>query len=285
MGAIRDFLSRDINFHQTKRDKWNLVIFMTVFVPLFLLIFQPFGVNNFDPTHSISRQFFFSMIGFGLVQGFVLYVYEFGVVPLLFPNRQLWLFGIRMVIELVLIAFVTFLYYNVLGNFHDWRFSSFIDFIFNVGLMSIIPIAIIFLYSSYRSSKEAVKTLELQPKLDLNEKYVSFISSNGKEQLTLTLTDLLFIESQDNYIEINYLDNGSAVKKLLRAKMKDLDSDLQKDFIVRCHRSYMVNLHAVERVTRDAHQMKLYLPAVPVPVPVSRSYIPVLDQLLDIRHK
>ncbi len=59
MSSIQKFFKKEVTIHQSNRDKWSLVLFMMVFVPLFLLIFQPFGVNNFDPTHSISSVFLF----------------------------------------------------------------------------------------------------------------------------------------------------------------------------------------------------------------------------------
>lgn len=285
MSRMLEIFNKEVTFHQSNRDKWNLIIFMTVFVPFFLLIFQPFGVNNFDPTHSIGKVFFFSMIGFGMVQGVVLFLYEFGLVPLVFKSRKLSVFIIRMVLELVLIAASTFLYYNVLGNFHDWHFSSFLDFIFNVGLMSVIPIGIIFLYSNYRDSRIAYQELEMQPKVALREQYVMLQSYNGKEQLTLSRADLRYIEAQDNYISVHYLDKGSVKKHLLRAKIREVEDLLEDDFIVRCHRSFIVNVHAVERVTRDGHQMKLFLSNLSDFVPVSRSYIPKIESLLDVRHK
>lgn len=67
--------------------------------------------------------------------------------------------------------------------------------------------------------------------------------------------------------------------------MKEIEINLKAQFIIRCHRSFIVNVNIVEKVIRDAHQMKLYLPHISKPIPVSRSYIPVLEDLLDVRHK
>ncbi len=285
MNAIQEFLKKEVLFLQSNRDKWSLIIFMAVFVPLFLLVFQPFGVNNFDPTHHISKIFLISMLGFGIVQGLVLTVYEFVIVPFVFKKANCSVFIVRMFLELLLIAFFTFLYYNILGNFHDWYFSSFLDFIFNIILMSLIPLSFIFLYSKYKQTYKAYQLLELQPKLALSEKYINLQSYNGKEKLAITLADLLYIEAEDNYISVFHLEKGMVKKQLLRAKMKDIEANLKSQFIIRCHRSFIVNINTVEKVTRDAHQMKLYLPHISKSIPVSRSYIPVLEALLDVHHK
>jgi hypothetical protein len=279
------FWKQEVNFFTSNRDKWNLILFMAVFVPLFLLIFQPFGVNNFEPTNKISKVFLISMIGFGFVQAIVLTIYEFVIVPLLFIKNSLLIFIVRMLLELVLIAAANFLYYKVLGNFHDWHFRSFLDFVFNITLMSVIPFSIIYFYSKYRKSQEAYQLLELQPRLALTEKHIKLQSLNGKEQLIITIADLLYIEAQDNYISVYYLEKGIVKKQLLRSTMKDVETNLKGEFIIRCHRSFIVNINKVEKVKRDSHQMKLYLPHISQPIPVSRSYIPSLDNLLDVHHK
>jgi len=285
MNTIQKFLKKEVFFLQTRRDKWILIVFVVVFTTLFLLFFQPFGVNNFNQTQRIGKVFFFSMIGFGLVQGFVLTIYEFTIVPFLFKKRTLSVFITRLILELLLIASSTFLFYNLLGNFHDWHFSSFLDFVLNVGLMSMIPFAIIILYSNYKQTQKAYQQLVLQPKLALTEKYINLQSYNGKERLTITLADLLYIEAEDNYVSVFYLDKGIVKKQLLRATMKKIEANLKTQFIIRCHRSFIVNINTVEKVTRDAHQMKLYLPHISKPILVSRSYIPVLEALLDVHHK
>jgi len=181
VNSIQEFLKKEVLFLQSNKDKWSLVIFISLFTFSFLLIFQPFGVNNFDQTQSIGKVFLFSMLGFGLLQGVVLVIYEFAFVPLMFKSKALSSFIIRMTIELVLLSASTFLYYNILGNFHDWYFKSFLDFIFNVGLMSIIPFAIIILYFNYKQTQKAYQLLELQPKLALTEKYINLQSYNSKE--------------------------------------------------------------------------------------------------------
>lgn len=285
MSPLQEFLKKEVVFLQSNRDKWNLIIFMMIFVPLFLLVFQPFGVNNFDPEHNVSITFLISMLGFGLVQGVVLGIYEFVIVPLLFKEKTWSTFLVRMLAELLIIAFFTFLYYNVLGDFHDWNFWSFMSFVINIGLMSIIPFAIIFLYSNYKHAQSAYNLLELQPKLELSDKFIHLQSYNKKEQLTITLNDLLFIEAQDNYVSVHYLEKGCLKKQLLRATMKDVEANLKADFIMRCHRSYIVNMNKVKKVSKEGKYMKLFLPHLEGFIPVSRSYFKTLEAVLSVHHK
>ncbi len=47
--------------------KWIFVSSVGGFLALFLVVFQPFGVSNYDPNFSIDRTFLLSMLAMGLV--------------------------------------------------------------------------------------------------------------------------------------------------------------------------------------------------------------------------
>ena len=282
---IKAFFNKPIETVSSSKDRWIFIVFVSLFVTLFLLVFQPFGINNFDPTHSISQAFLFSVIGFGAVIGLALGVFEFIIGFILFKKQTLLVFFLRTLAELVFVATVIFLYYNVLGNFHDWHFKSYIDFIFNVSIMSVIPIYIILLYIKNRKTKQAYQLLELKPKLELANKYVSLQSSNGKDSISLTLNDLLFVEAEDNYISVSYIERDQLKKQLLRATMKEVEMNLNSEFVLRCHRSFIVNMNKVDKVIKDGHQIKLFIPELSFPIIVSRSYVPKIKALLDTHHK
>jgi len=50
--ASQDYLS---HYFDIARYQLLFALFISVFMMLFLLVFQPFGVNNFDPTFHISQ--------------------------------------------------------------------------------------------------------------------------------------------------------------------------------------------------------------------------------------
>ena len=151
--------------------------------------------------------------------------------------------------------------------------------------MAIIPIVIVIMYAKNRKVRLAFESLELMPKTDIRDAFVNLKSYNSKEQLTVKLIDLLYIEAQDNYVLIYYLEKEIIKKSLLRAKMKDLQSALSSKLIVRCHRSYLVNLNNVHRVNKSSGQMKLHLKYGSKEIPVSKSYILVIQGFFDVHHK
>ena len=125
----------------------------------------------------------------------------------------------------------------------------------------------------------------MKPQTSISDKYVSLKSSNGKDSISLTLNDLLFIEAEDNYISISYLEKNMLKKQLLRTTMKEVEKHLHSEFVLRCHRSFIVNMAKVERIIKEGHQIKLFIPELTSPIVVSRSYISKIITLLDTHHK
>ena len=142
------------------------------------------------------------------------------------------------------------------------------------------------MYFNYKKTKEDYEYLLDLPKKNLNDnRLIHLQSDNGKDIISITQNSLLFIEAQDNYVAIQYLENETSKKELLRTTMKTLEEKLKPYSVIRCHRSFMVNLNNIEKVIGNAHKLNLYVTNSRLPVPVSRSYIPKIKTLLDIHHK
>ena len=62
---------------------------------------------------------------------------------------------------------------------------------------------------------------------------------------------MIFVRSEENYVQIHYLDNDKAKKFVLRSSMKALEDNLSKKGLVRCHRSYFINPSCIKMVHRD----------------------------------
>ena len=82
-----------------------------------------------------------------------------------------------------------------------------------------------------------------------------------------------FSFATDNYICIWYIKNDQLKKQLMRITMKDISEQLANTNIVRCHRSYMVNLDLVKVMRREKENLFLELGVPNVKeIPISRTY-------------
>jgi len=109
---------------------------------------------------------------------------------------------------------------------------------------------------------------------------LELISETGKEKLKMPVDKLLFVQSCDNYANVVRQNNGSTEEKLLRSSLKNIEEQLTLPFVVRCHRSFIVNLSLVRSITGNSRNYALSLKNYHTPIPVSReSEKHVLDLL------
>ena len=108
------------------------------------------------------------------------------------------------------------------------------------------------------------------------------LEGNTNEHVTLEISDLLYIEAVGNYVKVVIkLENNEVHTHMLRATMKQMEDALQAyPMIVRCHRAFMVNLGQVEQISSNSRAMQLVMRHSHDAIPVSRSNVNKLKELL-----
>lgn len=91
----------------------------------------------------------------------------------------------------------------------------------------------------------------------------------------------LFIQSSDNYSNIVWQEDSQNKKTLIRSSMKRLEEQIPVSFIIRCHRSFIVNLSRVYSVSGNANGYRLYLKNHAEPIPVTRRFGKRVLQVLE----
>ena len=107
------------------------------------------------------------------------------------------------------------------------------------------------------------------------------LEGTTNEHVTLDIADLLYIESVGNYVKVVSIRDNEVETTMLRATMKQMEDALQVyPTIVRCHRAFLVNLSQVEQISSNSHAMQLLMRHGHDTIPVSRSNINKLKELL-----
>lgn len=98
------------------------------------------------------------------------------------------------------------------------------------------------------------------------------LSGSTSESITLSITDLLYIESVGNYVKVYYLCKGEVRSDMLRATSKQMEETM-RDYptVVRCHRAFLVNLAQVEKISSQSGTMQLVMQHTQDSLPVSRA--------------
>ena len=107
------------------------------------------------------------------------------------------------------------------------------------------------------------------------------LEGNTNEHVTLEVSNLLYIEAVGNYVKVCQLQGNEVHTSMLRATMKQMEDSLQAyPMIVRCHRAFMVNLGQVEQISSISRAMQLVMRHIHDAIPVSRSNVNKLKELL-----
>jgi len=103
------------------------------------------------------------------------------------------------------------------------------------------------------------------------------IQGESKDSITVSPSDILFIESIANYVSVWYQDGEEIKQKRLRSTLKSVEQTLSEyDFLVHCHRAFMVNINFITHIEGNAAGCQLQLFSVQKSIPVSKANIELL---------
>ncbi len=100
-----------------------------------------------------------------------------------------------------------------------------------------------------------------------------FLDEKKALKLAVTANAILYVEAADNYVNICYLNNDKLVRFPLRSSMRSIEQICESNNIVRCHRSYYVNLRKIRAIQKGADGLFAELTYAAAPhIPISITY-------------
>ena len=261
-------------FPRPKNSRKNILWLFAIALStsLFILIFKPFDIEN------RTGVWYFNLIIFGLGMIFFLsiYIMEF-VVPRLLPKLFLkWSLGKAIVWYAWLILFVgaiMFLSKSYLAGFRDFTWT---EYLFVLGRISGIAITVSFfvigIFNYFNRKNFSMMTS--------NEDYL--ITAPNTKPLSLNLNDLMYIVSDDNYVDIHMEVDGVRKKLILRSSLKNIEEQIVNPIspIFRCHRRHLINFEYFKVKNKTSRNMIIQLKKYEDEIPVSRQYVDSLVKLL-----
>ena len=190
----------------------------------------------------------------------------------------------------LMIALGNWLYMAGIGFTSFSPYSAFLFFL-NTFLVGAFPLTISVIITEMRLLKlhsqasEAVNNQlrqPLPPKEETN--LIQINNEEGKTVLQLSPSDLIYIASADNYVEVHYLEQDQSRKQLIRSSLRRVESQLaDQPQMLRCHRSYLVNLDLLQNSEGNSAGLRVDLRGTSRTIPVSRSYVPRVREAIDAR--
>ena len=250
----------------------RLVLLTALFALVFINIYKPFSSSNW---YSVSEFKFFVFSSLIILTG-VLVVVVSRIVMYYWGRRYgvatsgyaLWI-----LLEIFFMSLFYTIYTLVLNPERDYL-GVFKESAINTSLVLLLPYSVLHLYFSYRE-KERQLLLMAEDKAETatRQNVFSFYDEKNELRLSVKRTNLLYIESADNYVCIWYLNKGALTKFMLRNSLKTIEESLANTNVLRCHRSFMVNFDQVKVIRRekDGVYMELGIEGVP-DIPISKTY-------------
>lgn len=270
----------DYSFYDLPKYKLTLSIVTALFIMLFLLTFQPFGVNNYS-TRRIFTLEFISMLSVIMLLTFtVLMINEFFLRKWFIKKLSLGKIVGWSIWTCFLLGIALFLFYNWIGDWHDLSISSSAEFIFDITAVSIFPLVGTFFYFRYKNLQKAFQqVVSNKQKHADGDQLIHFEGQGINDNLMISIADFIYGKAQDNYVELVYRNNNKITKTLIRVPLSVLSEKISSQMIIKCHRSYIVNLFQVRSIIKGS-EMKLFLNYVDNPIRVSKSYQQDVDDCL-----
>jgi hypothetical protein len=260
---------------------------------LFLLLYQPFGLSaEIESGEHTYMELLVLVVVFSTLVFIVLYTSQF-VLRNRFPNNNndLRAFLKWFLIDIALIVLLSVIIEIIFGSDELNSVNTVLDeLVFDV-IMAYFALAFVLLYPVLGSSVYVhLKQLhndkqQLKTDLDVvtthykiasgNDELVKILDEKGDCKLTVSINNLYVIESQNQYISVKYMRNHQLVEQKIRARFSKVLQDF-KDVpsILKCHRSYAVNLLNVKELININQKPNVVLDEMQtIKIPVSKTYL------------
>lgn len=265
--------NNDLSFYDTFKFKISLILSTTIFFYVFIIFFLPFGVSNYNPNHQYTFDFLLEIFYFFIIILVFSLFNELVIRPLIFKKATLIKIILWSAWSLYFLSSVVFFTYNALGNWHDLKLASYFEFLIQVSVVLSFPLVATYFVFRYKTLQQQIEYILTTKKafIDSNQ-LIAFKGQGSNDQITLSLTNFLYGKSQDNYVELYYIEKEQIKKFLMRTTLSNLCEFVNNSIIVRCHRSYIVNLLLVKSVKGKSQDMTLTLDPFDSSIPISKSY-------------
>ena len=281
-------LNQPYPFNNNFKHNVNTIGLVGMGFVLFVLYFQPFGINFFR-----SERDGYFVLGAGIMSAGTLFANTLilpGIMPKVFDPSK-WTIRKEMVWNVWL-----FINLFVIFSFMAWfvKQIQFTDLpIFRTGALALLPLVLFNLINYNRALKDKMVSVldnsrrhlfrDEKPEIVTNID-VQLVAGNGKDIFSAKTEDILVFHSSGNYIEIFWLDNQIMKKKLFRQSFAVVEKYMnKKSQFVKCHRCWMVNLAKIESLSGNSKGYFVAIKNLGFKVPVSRNNISSFRKFIPLK--
>jgi hypothetical protein len=263
------------------------IIFMLIYGPysstswLTLLVDQSQGTGWVNRFYSVMASVLFYLVAIAFLGLSKVVLYYVGKKVQLYNGHLVsWIGG-----EVVLISLI-YTVFTVLLNLADpnlflpiWGRAVLV-----LSFFIVVPYIICLQHATNRHQSQLLDRLGMNMVNDKVEgadsKLINLVDSTGKLKMSINVDSLYYVESQDNYVKIYYDSDGKLCNYMLRSTTKSIEAKFG-EWLVRCHRGYLVNKNKIRIFRNDRDGMYICLMHDNIrQIPVSKSYASNIQRVI-----
>lgn len=273
-----EYMNQPFPFPQ---KRWLVVLVPTIWVFLVVHILQPLELVVIEDRHRLPVTIIISLIT-AIVSAIVIYLFPFIFRNFFDPER--WtlykFFFLGILISILCVAPITLFVYFFYLTYEIKFFYSYFDRIsiwLPLGIfIGLVPTFILY-FITWKDELNSLIDKDSRSSITqvFSESHAGLItvSKNTREKLTFSPDDFFYAEAQGNYLTIHYIERGEVVRDTLRLTMSQMmDIVAEYDHIMRCHRTFLINVSQVESIKKKGQKHVLKLNNCPEEIPVSKTY-------------
>lgn len=259
-------------FIYAKRNITRLILLTAAFALVFINIYKPFNSESWYAVSDLKYFIFSSLI---ILTGVLVVVISRIILYRYTKNHTVsWgQYSVWILLEIFFMSLFYAIYTLVLDHDRDFLevFKSSTTY---TSLVLLLPYFAIHLHMFYiENQKKLLRIQDEREDASKRQTFYSFYDERNELRITIKRTNLLYIESADNYALIWYMNKGNLTKFVLRNSLKNIEESMEGTSVLRCHRSYIANFEQVKVIRRQKDGVYLEFGIEKVPdIPISQRY-------------
>ncbi len=263
-------------YYNLPRNVIILVLSTTVFAELFILIFAPFqsrlwADSDMQYLRWVTIVVFVAMAVISISRTVMYYYAQRHEIS--YIAYAIWIFCELSVMALIYSVFP----FVMLPQYVEQRgltfFNLFKESMLDTAFILLIPYTIVYLIINLQEKNKEIQRLSQSTQRELTPNMFNFYDEKGELKLSVKPEMMYYIEAADNYVEVHYMNGGKKQTLLIRNSLKNIAYNFLDKDLVRCHRSFIVNLNKVQLLRRVNGELMLDFGEETLPkVPVSKGY-------------
>ena len=260
-------LSKQIKFTSVFKRQLLIGFLIGAFLSFVIIFLEPFDTDNFKSNNKTIL-----LLGYGVLMMVTISVQGYYEQKYYRKTNKVWtIFNETISITTFFIISGTILYlYNCFFvNNLDYSIASHLNFYKNIVIVFVPIILPLILLLRNKLGEFVIPT---------SSDLITIVGKNKKEVLKINKNQILFIKADENYIHINYTNKNQLQTKTFRETLTGINK--QFPFLVKCHKSYLINMDSVKDVIGNSQNAKISFHNIDLKIPLSKSFYPKITDLI-----